>query len=123
MKTLLLILIPWIASAQVYRFTGEAVSMKYTYGEWSEWEKAEVLIILNIDKDIINIYSKREQRYDIISISDKIYNRDTESLVLDCVDEEGIRCTIKLVNNTAEDYRHLYIRWSNLQYVYQIVAK
>jgi len=122
MKTLLFLLLTITTHAQVYQFTGEAVSVKNTYGDWSEWEETSVLIILNIDKEIIQIYSKREQRYDIISASDKIYDSESESVILDCIDEEGIRCKLQLYNYD-KGYKHLYIRWDNIQYVYQIVAK
>ena len=119
-------LISTIAPAQILRFTSQAVSLKTTdsydqWRPWEEWEKSNVLITMDIDKDVIHIYSKREQRYDIISYSDKIIDEDSESVVMDCIDEEGIRCTVKIMR--YDDYSHIYIKWSNMQYVYQVVAK
>lgn len=128
MKTFILILfcLVWItASSQVLKLRTEFSSIRSynerlnTWGEWTEWSPAEILIVVDVDNLNMKVYSKSEQEYDIISIGEYEYSSDHKTLPLDAIDEEGIRCRIDVIQY-YQGYRHLYIRWSNVQIAYQI---
>lgn len=115
-----------LTQAQIVRFESEAVSYKTfdiennRFDEWQPWEPTRVIIILNIKKETIDVYSQYEQHYIIISAADKVLSQDKKSYFFDAIDEDGKRCSIEMsILDTGVN--HFYVRWTNLQIVYQIV--
>lgn len=88
--------------------------------EWGDWEPSEdILIVFNVKIKQIVIYTERHQEYDITYVGEvEERSSDSKSLNLSAVDEEGIPCDIEIIKfDTGKT--HFYIRWSNLQLVYQ----
>lgn len=56
-------------SAQTYKYYTNSFAYKYyennRWTDWSDWERSHVLVVISIDRNIINIYSETMQEYDI----------------------------------------------------------
>jgi len=107
------------------RTSGVATQYKNEYsgvwGDWGAWEDCNVLIVIDEDRDRITIYSQRTQEYDIIGIGQEEEDYESSSLTFDCVDEEGIRCslTIRVYNNNSLGSQ-LYVNYNDIRWVYSI---
>jgi hypothetical protein len=120
--TFALILASLIGNAQVYRLRSEALAVSTTdkynnWSPWTDWEQASVLIVIDVNSDEIDIYSKEEQHFSIISTE-----KTSDGIEMQCVDKDGVRCRIdmEILTNDQKKYTHLYIRYSNVSIVYQI---
>lgn len=91
------------------------------WGDWGDWNDCNVLIVIDEDRDRITIYSQRTQEYDIIGIGQEEEDYESSSLTFDCVDEEGIRCslTIRVYNDNSRGSQ-LYVNYSDVRWVYSI---
>jgi hypothetical protein len=120
-----LLLILGEALAQVTKFRSEyfASSMynEYTsqWREWSDWSESNILMTFDMTNTRFTIYSKKTQEYDIIDIGEKEYLRDREEVFMRAIDEDGLRCSLKLVS-FDDGTMHLYIYWSDARIVYQL---
>lgn len=107
------------------RTSGVATQYKNEYSgvwdDWGAWEDCNVLIVIDEDRDRITIYSQRTQEYDIIGIGQEEEDYESSSLTFDCVDEEGIRCslTIRVYNNNSLGSQ-LYVNYNDIRWVYSI---
>lgn len=59
-----------VASAQSLKFNAYELSYRYVDGdgewsEWSDWEKTSILVIINLDEDLITVYSQKMQKYNV----------------------------------------------------------
>lgn len=128
MKSLLLsiFLILGISSySQIIKFQTEAWSIAnfdettQEFEEWKPWVISEAVIVFNVPKGIIDVYSKIEQQYTIISPVAKENKEGILFYSFDCIDISGIRCFLEVIQFTNEKY-HMYVRWVNFQIVYQM---
>ncbi len=117
------------ANADVFKYKSTAISMRTLndngrWSNWSDWEDCSVLVVINIDKDQINIYSAEPQEFDIYEAGDG-FERDAgngETWTLKCVDADGLRCEVRI--RVQDDGQcQLYVDYSDLSYVYNIEAK
>ena len=109
--------------AQTYKFysTDFAYKAKSDYGywsDWSDWEPSHCLVTISLDRDVINIYSPSPQEFDVYDYRGESEDRSGGStLELACVDQDGLRCTIRL--RVQEDSTpQLYVDYNNVMYVY-----
>ncbi len=113
------------AEVSKLRTSGIAYQYKNEYsgnwGEWGEWEDCNVLIVIDFDRERITIYSQRTQIYDIIGQQKETEDYESSSIYLDCVDEEGFRCTVQLrfYNETSRGSQ-LYVTYNDMRWVYSI---
>lgn len=98
------------SQAQIIKFKAEYMSMKIDSVNWTPWEESSVVIVVNLTKENINIYSIQEQEYTIISTKAISHEDDKVILYFDCIDELGIRCTVEFVAFKDKPKKHLYIR-------------
>lgn len=111
------------ANAQVYKFrTTDFASRSLENGvwtEWSDWASSDVLVVINLDRDVIDIYSPDHQEFNVYDYADELQEDSDGSshLELKCVDIDGIRCTLR-VRWQADGVVQLYVHYSNLSYVY-----
>lgn len=124
---LCLLFISEVVSAQVYKLRSTSLSIRYKEGsisktKWSEPEEASVLIVLNVDKDRVNIYSKEPQEYDIIKAYDKTTDSDGDDIYrFVCIDQDGVKCTMRFVRLNSRNGRlQLYIDYSNISWLYNV---
>lgn len=86
---------------------------------WADWQDNKSLIVIN-DDDVINIYGKHEERFDVIEIEDQFDDEDDgHNLPFICIDSDGTKCRF-VVRWTDDKSIQLYCRYNNLQYVYDV---
>lgn len=92
------------------------------WSKWDEWKETNILITFDISSDRIKVFSKEEHVYDIIKYYPKSIDNDgDETLKFHCVDEEGIKCFVRLVKLNSQDGRNqLYIDFANIAIAYNI---
>ena len=115
--------------SQVYKNRAKqfAVKSKSDYGgwtKWSDWDDCNLIVVINLDKSTFTIYSKETQEFDIVEHFPKIVDDDGIPVFkMLCIDKDGLRCHIRqrFIKN---DYftSQLYIDYSNLSYVYNLVS-
>ena len=112
------------ASAQVqyYRSTGYAQADVYNGRYvWGEWKSSNVTITLNLNTDIITIYSPRTQIYRVISVGDAYVDESGGRQVpFKVIDQDGDRGTIRL-RIEANGNSQIYVDFSNIAWVYNVV--
>lgn len=107
------------------RTSGIAYQYKNEYsniwGDWSAWEDCNVLIVIDVDKDRITIYSQETQEYDVITETNQDTDGESTSYHYDCIDANGLRCQIRL--RVYDDYSkgsQLYVDYYDMRWVYSI---
>lgn len=112
------------ASAQVYKYKTTEIAYKIKtdglWSEWSEWKTCDILTVINLDKEVISIYSQEVQEYDIVKSYDVEYDDDGGQMcTFVCVNEDGLRCNIRL--RVQEDNQlQLYVDFKDMMWVYNI---
>jgi len=119
MKTikLLIILLALSASAmaQVVKYRAKFVcthDVGKPDGDWSEWKAINMAVVINSESKRITVYSQETQTYDIIYAYDgETSANGTETWRLQCVNEEGKQCNVRLINRRdgEEFQKQLYI--------------
>lgn len=113
------------ASAQIYDFktSGYSVSEK-TNGKWSNWSnfvKSSIIITLDGKKDRVVVNSQELQLFKITKYGDKIVTKNDETIPLECVDNDGNRCSILIVTRKKENNRkQFYINFDDIKFVYNV---
>lgn len=130
MKKFLLIiflgLISFAASAQILEFRTTAYTQKQlnsygTWSDWSPWQNSSMLIQMDLDKDIVVIYSPVTQRYKIIAYVGNYTDKDGEqSAEYKFIDQDGDRGTMKLMVRKS-GRSEIYIMFRNIIWVYTVV--
>lgn len=114
------------ANAQTYAYRTTAFAMKQinSYGNWSnwsDWEKSDMLITINLDTDVIKIYSPMTQIYQIIkyvgSYQDSSGGTQVEYKFVDQDDDIGTLRLRKERNGNIQ----IYVDFSNIMWVYNVV--
>ena len=115
-----------ICNSQVLKFRSfsSCIKSKTSYGwtKWSEPTENNILIVFNLDKERITIYSKETQVYDIY----RTYKRETDSdgdytYKYSCIDADGLRCSIRWVKlNSQEGRLQVYIDYSDTMWMYNV---
>ncbi len=117
-----------IVQAEVIKLQATSFAYKYQneYGywmDWSEWEYTSILIVINIDNNRINIYSKAPQEYDIFDYKENEYDKDGgETMTLRCIDADGLRCDVRLYM-ARNGNRQLYVDYNDMIWVYNVISK
>ena len=119
------VLVPQVADAQVYtyRTTGYAyqkTNSQGQWGEWSNWEKSDMTMTMNLNSDEISIRSPKPQHYKITKhISNYTDGSGGKNVKFEAIDEEGLKCNVRLRIETNGNSQ-IYITWSNLNIVYNV---
>lgn len=114
------------ANAQVYRFktTGFSVLEKNEKGKWGEWsdlQKAEMIITLDTNKNRIIVYSQEIQLYNIVTYEKEQENDDDLIYPFVCTDEDGQQFTISIITRKKQGNRkQMYINQKNVILMYNI---
>ena len=112
-------------SAQTIRFkTTSYTSKEYTAYGWTNWrpyQSSDMLVTMNLDTDIVTIYSPRKQIYKIISYEGEYIDNDGEPVLLyRFIDQDGDMGTMKLMQRRSGK-SELYIQFSNIIWVYSVI--
>jgi len=112
--------------AQIYRYkaTSFSVMEKTSKNQWSEWkafEPSTTIITLDGKKDRIVIGSKEIQLFKILNYGKKTSNKNTDTIVLNCIDNDNGDATIIIVTHKNEDDRmQFYIVYQDVKMVYNV---
>jgi len=112
-------------SQDVFKFRTTAVAVRSfkdyynQWEEWGEWEESNVLVIMNMKNLSLEIYSKNHQQYDLLNVNPAEYHTDYKKTIAPAVDEDGLRCTVEFVTWNSGTV-HIYIKWSDIQIVYEL---
>lgn len=131
MKKLLLVLLLVIgiattAEAQVAKYKATDVAFKYQndngyWSDWSDWQKVNILIVLNLNNSTVQIYSSETQEFDILNnVSD--WHSDGgggQQFEVSCVDKDGKRCNMRF-RKQNDGQLQLYVDYRDFMYVYSI---
>lgn len=125
---LFFIFIGTVAYGQVTKYRTTSVSIKTKnksnnqWTKWSEPEKVNVLITVDIENNRIKIFSKKDQIYDIIQYNDKETDDDGDDVLqLLCVNEDGLKCNVRfVVLNSKNGKRQIYIDFADMIWMYNI---
>lgn len=113
------------ALCQVIRFNTTSFTSKErtSYG-WSGWKKkssSDMLLTIDLDSDLVTIYSPRIQVYKIINYDGAWTDSDGDSTVqYKFIDQDGDYGTLRLVQR-RNGLSEVYIDFSNIIWVYSVV--
>lgn len=115
--------------AQTYKYqtTDFAYKYKNDYGvwtNWSEWEPSNMLVVLSLDRNILSIYSKELQEYDIYDWGNGFESESDggSSWKLRGVNRDGLRCGIRL-RVQSDGQMQMYIDFNDFMWVYCVYRK
>lgn len=112
--------------AQVYRYKAVSFSImeKNAKNQWSNWkafEPSTSVITLDGSKDRIVIGSQDIQLFKILNYGKKVSNKNTDTIVLNCLDNDNGNVSIVIVTHKNEDDRmQFYIIYDDVKYVYNV---
>ena len=110
---------------QVIRFNTTSFSSreKTSYG-WTGWKKksnSDMLLTIDLDSDLVTIYSPRIQVYKITGYDGTWTDSDGDSTMqYRFVDQDGDRGTLRLVQRRS-GVSEVYIDFSNIMWVYSVI--
>lgn len=108
--------------AQTYKYYTTCFAYKYyenyRWTDWSDWKPSHMLVVISLDRNIINIYSDTMQEYDIYEYNGEENDRDGgTSLLFNCVNEDGLRCQVRL-RIQSDGSKQLYVDFNDCMWVY-----
>lgn len=115
-------------AADILKFQTTELSIKTqndngTWTKWSDWEKCSCLVVINLDKDVITIYSANKQIYDIVDCDDLYTDSDGDDVLkMHAVDQDGDECDVRLIMRKSGSTQ-LYVDFADVMWVYNIVSK
>lgn len=116
------ILISVAINATKYEGTAKQLSVRvFKQHYWSEWStpvECNVRSVIDLNNNRIVLYSSRIQIYRIISADRKYYENNNECFDFTVIDQDDdiSKITFRILKNRVE----LYIRFSDIQWVYHI---
>lgn len=118
----ILLFLTVIVKAQTYKYYTNSFAYKYydnyRWTDWSDWEDSHMLVVISLDRNIINIYSETMQEYDIYEYNGEEKDRDGgTSLLFNCVNKDGLRCQVR-VRVQSDGSKQLYIDFNDFMCVY-----
>ena len=91
------------------------------YGQWSpwsDWQRSSVKIVLDLNNDMITIYSPTTQYYKVVQfVGVKNDNSGGTQSVFNVIDADGDRAVIRL-RIQADGTSQLYVDFADAMWVY-----
>lgn len=117
----------FVAEAQTYKFYATDFKFKTidkdgVWSEWSKWESTHYLVSISLDRNVVSIYSKVMQEFDIYEELNVKENENAETYAYKAVDQNGIRCKIFLAFMN-DGLICLCIKYLDIIYAYNIVLR
>ena len=116
-----------VASAQIqnYRTTAFAyATVNNGNYNWSDWEKSNIIITIDLNRDVITIYSPSKQVYYVYNVANN-GNSYTDSsggknVKFYIIDQDGDKGEIRLRIETNGNSQ-LYVDFNNCAWVYNLI--
>ena len=110
------------ASAQSFRLKAYQFSMNVNlegkWTGWSDWKTSNIPIFVNFDESRIKILSKQDQDYVILDYIDADPDDNGESIIMKCVDKEGLMCHIRIRAQHHPKITQIYVEYKDIKIVY-----
>lgn len=119
---LILVFSAFISQAQIYNYRTTDFAYKEQYKSWTEWQKSNIKLTINFNTDTVIIYSEKVQVYRITQYVKEYYDvSGGQTVEFRFVDQDRDRGTMRL---RIDPYgtSQIYIDFSNISWVYNIVA-
>lgn len=88
---------------------------------WSDWEKSDMAITIDLTNDLITVYSPVRQVYYVVSTGNAYTDRDGgKQLQFNVVDQDRDRGGIRL-RTERNGNAQIYIDFNNVAWVYNVV--
>lgn len=129
MKRLLTLLVLVIAaitvSAQVINFETTSYTYKtyngYSWSKWAPYQSSDMLVTMDIDRDLVIIYSPRTQIYKIVNYSGTYTDNDGDSTMeFRFIDQDNDRGVLRLVQRRSGK-SEIYIDFANITWCYSVI--
>lgn len=127
-KTVLLALLLCASTSfsQILRYKATSFSVmekiaKDKWGDWSDFEPSTVVIAVDAKKSRIVFNSREIQLFKIMSFGEPIKTKNSETLILNCLDNDRGSCTIIIITKKNEDERvQFYVNYDDVKMVYNV---
>lgn len=112
------------ADAQTYYYKTFQFAIKYkangVWGQWSDWDSSNMLLTINMDDDVITVYSEKRQIYRVLeymgSYTDESNGKQTKFYVIDQDGDRGyVRLRIEQNGNSQ-----VYVDFGDIMWVYNV---
>lgn len=113
------------SNAQTYYYKTYEFAIKYkgsngVWGNWSNWEKSNMVLTIDLDTDVITVYSEKRQVYRVLeamgTYTDESQGRQTKFYVIDQDGDLGyVRLRIEKNGNSQ-----VYIDFNDVMWVYNV---
>lgn len=122
---LLMLVCSIVASAQVLNFRTTSYTYKEkTYRGWTGWkpyQSSNMLLTINMDTDMVTVYSPKIQYYKIVSYEGTYIDNDGDQTVrFRFVDQDGDFGVMRLMQRISGK-SEVYIEFSNVVWVYSVI--
>lgn len=124
-KYLILFILAFVsicASAQTIQFRTTGYCFRTSDSSWSPWEKSSMLLTIDLDEDLVTIYSPVIQYYKIISEGYNYTSGNAEIIDYRCIDQDGDIGTLRLAYRIT-GRSEVYIVFNNVAWGYIVVRK
>ena len=129
MKKFLILLLLGIVSltafSQVINFETTSYTYKtyngYSWSKWAPYERSSMLLTMDVDRDLVIIYSPNTQIYRIVDYSGAYTDNDGDATMeFKFIDQDGDRGTMRLMQRTSGK-SEVYIQFANIIWVYSVI--
>lgn len=87
---------------------------------WSDWEGSNMLLTINLNTDVVTIYSPTTQIYSIYEPEGEYYDSDGDyNLVFKFVDQDYDIGNLRLLQRTS-GASEIYIEFNNVRWCYRV---
>lgn len=122
---LLLISIASYSQSLSYRTTAFTCniynSSTLRWSGWNEWESSDMLLVIDIDTDIVTIYSPVIQVYRIYKFEKNYYDSDGDlNMVFRFIDQDNDLGILRLMQRVSGE-SEVYIEFSNVRWCYRVL--
>ena len=116
---ILMIISTCVVNAQVLNFRTTSFSKKVG-SSWGSWQESSLNITMDLNNDIVTIYSPKIQMYKIYSNVSNYYDSDGDyNMNFKFIDQDGDQGTMTLLQRT-NGRSEIYIRFRNIQWCYVV---
>lgn len=118
-----------VAHGQVYKFRAFESMIVHNdkngdFVSADPWGTCNILIVINIDKSKLQIYSEQHQDFDMVKDLSHYKDASNNSWTkFSAVDAEGINCILRYIffeNSNSEHVATVYVEYANFIIVYRL---
>lgn len=114
-------------SAQVIKFRTVAYSEnRYDFNlqrwnGWSDWEKSNMLLTIDLQNDVIKVYSPTPQIYKVYESGESYYDSDGDlNMLFNFIDQDYDKGAVRLLQRRSGS-SEIYIEFLNVRWCYRVL--